>query len=117
MYLNRLGKVNLVRQIMKYNTIQYKCIHTIINREVKEPIELDWRTEHVTVHSEIIELGSIHAPPTLEANTLDKAVDGDVTGMGLDYVSLASPESRVSTFDKHTRRKPVMRSSNFLWED
>jgi hypothetical protein len=112
-HLNSLGKVNVVSQIMK-------CIHTMINKEIRAPIKLDWRTEHDTADSEITEPGSTHAPPTLEANTLDMPVDGDVTGMGPDYVSTASPvspESRVNTFDKHTSRKPITKSLDFLWQD
>jgi hypothetical protein len=58
MHLNILGNGNLVRQIME-------GIHTMINREVKAPIKLDWRIEHDTDDSEITELGSTHAPPTL----------------------------------------------------
>jgi hypothetical protein len=109
-YLNSLGKVNVVRQIME-------CICTTINREVKAPIRLDWRTDMVDI--KMIESGLAHATVTLEADTLDKTADGDMTRLGSE-VSLASsvsPRPRVNTLDKRTRRKPVMRSSDFLWED
>jgi hypothetical protein len=82
MHLNSLGKSNVSRQIVK-------CIHTMINKEVKAPIKLDWRTEYDTVDSDVIEMGSTYASPVLGANTVDKC----------------------------TRRKPITRSSDFLWGD
>jgi hypothetical protein len=83
------------------------CIHNIINKEVKAPIKLDWRIDHDTFDSEIVELVSTHSQPMQEDNTLDKTDDGGVAGMGPDFMSLALPESSVNTFDKCTRRKPI----------
>jgi hypothetical protein len=112
MYVNSLSKVNVVRQIMKN-------IHTTISKEEKAPIELDWRTECDLDDSKIIEPGLTHTSPTLEVNTLDKIVDDDTTrmGSGVPLVSPVLPKLRTNTLDKCTRRKPVMRSSDFLWRD
>jgi uncharacterized protein YceH (UPF0502 family) len=82
MHLNSLGKLNVSRQIVK-------CIHTLINKEAKAPIKLDWRTEYDTTVSDVMEVDSTYASLVLGANTVDKC----------------------------TRRKPITRSSDFLWED
>jgi hypothetical protein len=90
-----------------------ECIYTTINREIKAPIRLDWRMD--MVDSKMIESGLAHAAVTLEADTLDKTADGYVTEVSL--VSSVLPRPRANTLDKCTGRKPVMRSSDFLWED
>jgi hypothetical protein len=110
MYLNSLGKVNVARQIME-------CIYTTINREVKAPIRLDWRTD--MVDSIMIKSGLTYATVTPEADTLDTTAVGDTTRLGsqVSLVSSVSPRPRTNTLDKRTRRNPVMRSSDFLWED
>jgi hypothetical protein len=46
MHLNSLGKLNVSRQIVK-------CIHTMINKEVKTPIKLGWGTEYDTVDGDV----------------------------------------------------------------
>jgi hypothetical protein len=50
---------------------------------------------------------------------MDKTADDDATTLGseVSLVSSVSPRPRANTLDKRTRRKPVMRSSDFLWED
>jgi hypothetical protein len=63
------------------------CIYTTINREVKAPISLDWRTD--MVDSKMTESGLAYATVTLETDTLDKTADGDVTRLGSE-VSLIS---------------------------
>jgi hypothetical protein len=110
MYLNSLGKVNVARQIME-------CIYSMINREVKAPISLDWKRD--MVDSKMTESGPAHATVTLEADTLDKTADGDTTRLRseVSLVSSVSPRPTTNTLDKRTRRKPMMRSSDFLWED
>jgi hypothetical protein len=56
---------------------------------------------------------------TLEADSMEKTADGDMVRLGFN-VSLASqvtPKTRANIFDKRIRRKPVTRSTDFLWEN
>jgi hypothetical protein len=108
--LNSLGKVNVARQIMEY-------ICTTINIEAKAPIRLNWRMN--TAESKVTEDSPAPTTLTLEADSLEKTTGGDTSRLGFN-VSLASqvmPKSRVNSLDKRIRRKPVTRSTDFLWEN
>jgi hypothetical protein len=85
MHLNRLGKSNMVKQIVKF-------IYSSIDKVAKAPIELDWKNEYNTSVNEVME--------------------NDLIG-----VSLVAEAVTVNNVDKRTRRKPVTRSSDFLWEN
>jgi hypothetical protein len=107
---NSLDKVNVARQIME-------CIYTIINRKAKAPITLNRRMN--MVESKMTEDSPASTTLTLEANSMQKTADGDMTRLGFN-VSLASqvmPKTRANTLDKRIRRKPVTRSTDFLWEN
>jgi hypothetical protein len=56
---------------------------------------------------------------TLEADSLDITADGDTTRLGFNILlaSQVTPKSRANTLDKCIRRKPVTRSTDFLWEN
>lgn len=84
MRLNSLGKSNVSKQIVK-------CTGTTINKIVKVPIKLDWRTEYDISSNEVTEM--------------------DLTSAAL------SAAGTDNTLDKRIRRKPVTRSTDFLWED
>jgi hypothetical protein len=105
MHLNSLGKLNVSRQIVK-------CVHTIINKEVKTPIKLGWRTEYETADCEVSELGSVYESPISEVTEHNK-VDSDALEMGPTYAPPAASVLGADILDKHTRRKPVSMSSDF----
>jgi hypothetical protein len=88
----------------------------MINKEVKTPIKLGWRTEYDICDCDVSELGSAYASATSEV-TEHNTVDSDVIQMGPTYVLLVASVLWADILDKHTRRKPVLRSSDFLWGD
>jgi hypothetical protein len=92
MYLNSLSKVNVVRQIME-------CVYTTINREVKAPIRLDWRTD--IVDSKMIESGLAHATVPLEADALDKTADGDTTRLDSEVSLVSSVSPLINVLGKN----------------
>jgi hypothetical protein len=69
-----------------------KCVYSLIDKVAKAPIELDWENKY-------------------NAN-VNEVMENDLIG-----VTLVAEAVTVNNVDKHTRRKPVTRSSNFLWEN
>jgi hypothetical protein len=61
----------------------------MINKVVKTPIKIDWRAEYDAV---------VNDPDWISITCTSTAVG-------------------VNTVDKRIRRKPIMRSTDFLWED
>jgi hypothetical protein len=107
MHLNSLSKLNVSRQIVK-------CVHTMINKEVRTLIKLGWRTEYETVDCDASEVGSVYASPASEV-TEHNTVDSDVIEMGPTYAPIAASVLGADILDKCTRRKSMSRSSDFLW--
>jgi hypothetical protein len=59
-------------------------------------------------------LGSAYASPPSEV-TEHNTVDSDVIEMGPTYAPLVASALGADILDQRTRRKPVSRSSDFLW--
>jgi hypothetical protein len=66
--------------------------YSSIDKVAKAPIELDWKNEYNASVNEVMENDLIR-------------------------VSLVAEAVTVNNVDKRTRRKPVTRSSDFLWEN
>jgi hypothetical protein len=99
-----LGKLNVPRQTVK-------CVHTMINKEVKTSIKLGWRTEYEIADCDVRELGSAYASPPSEV-TEHNTVDSDVIEMGPTYAPLVASVLGADILDQHIKRKPVSKSSD-----
>jgi hypothetical protein len=64
MHLNRLGKSNMVKQIVK-------CIYSSTDKAAKAPIELDWKYEYNTSVNKVMENDLIEVSLVAEAVTVN----------------------------------------------